>query len=501
MTKKVEIQKQGKEFKKSILSTVENNNTLKDKPDRSYKVLIADLVGMKFDHNGNPDFSETRNYIEEKGGVFHLGPIEEESVLEVGKIHFFYQPDLSRIDEILPQTDKGQYDALIAAATFFPKESVFNEGGVRIGAGTGNMGSASWGGGGGKGGVSPLMNTPSFNSRATAQMVFKALLKTSPDLNVAMLHQLVTENNFDTGKQLKEFPTEKIEGKRIGIIGYGNIGREVAKIAQVFNMKVVVHEALPNHQKWIESEGFIYANTIEEAAKGSDFISIHTGLGSPDLNTGKFANESIIGEKVLKLLNEGAVVINYDRGELIDTSALDRALSIGKVRYAAIDADIFKNPDNGEITGPMKPYIELEKKHSGKMELLPHAAADTEHISRVEGAKQAVDQIFSVISFKKVINLKGDLPEGYTNEGATTVHGVGKVTQNRLFELLLDDNFIKNMHLIAEEAHNILGELESTQNLELRKELIERFGSKFILASNKYATSMEIAGLKGPYSE
>ena len=57
------------------------------------------------------------------------------------------------------------------------------------------------------------------------------------------------------------------------------------------------------------------------------------------------------------------------------------------------------------------------------------------------------------------------------------------------------------MHQIAEKANNILGELESTQNLELRKKLIQRYGSKLILASNKYATSMEIAGLKGPYSE
>jgi len=346
-----------------------------------------------------------------------------------------------------------------------------------------------------------LMNTPSFNSRATAQMVFKALLKTSPDLNVGLLHQLVIENNFDTGKQLKEFPTEKIEGKRIGIIGYGNIGREVAKIAQVFNMKVVVHEALPNHQKWIESEGLIYANTIEEVAKGSDFISIHTGLGAPDLNTNKFVNEGIIGEKVLNLLNEGAVVINYDRGELIDVPALDRALSNGKVRYAAIDADIFKNPDNGEITGPMAPYIELEKKHSGKIELLPHAAADTEHISRVEGAKQAVEQIFSAIRFKKVINLKGDLPEGYTDEGAKTIPGVGKVNPNRLFELLLDENFVKNMRQMAEEVNYIWEELESTQNPELRKELIVRYGSKLILLSNTYVSSMESAGLKGPYSE
>jgi len=490
-----------KEEGKFTSSSVENKNIRKDNPDRAYKVLIADLVGMKFDHKGNPDFSEVRNYILEKGGVFHEGSIDKDSVLEAGKIHFFYQPDLSRIDEILPQTDKGQYDALIAAATFFPKESVFNEGGVRIGAGTGNMGSASWGGGGGEGGVAPLMNTPSFNSRATAQMVFKALLKTSPDLNVTMLHQLVTDKNFDTGKQLKDFPTEKIEGKRIGIVGYGNIGREVAKIAQVFNMKVVVHEALPNHQKWIESEGLIYAHSIEEAANGSDFITIHTGLGPPDLNTGKFANEGIIGDKIINLLNDGAVVINYDRGELIDALALDIALSNGKVRYAAIDADIFKNPDNGDITGPMVPYIELEKHHSGKMELLPHAAADTEHISRVEGAKQAVDQIFAAIRFKKVINLKGDLPEEYTDEGTTTVDGVGKVTPNRLFELLRDDNFLKNMHKIAKEVNAIWGELESTHNPDRRKELIERYGSKLILASNTYASSMESAGLKGPYSE
>ena len=224
-------------------------------------------------------------------------------------------------------------------------------------------------------------------------------------------------------------------------------------------------------------------------------------MGSPDLNTGKFANEGIISGNILNSLNDGAVVINYDRGELIDAQALDSALSSGKVRYAAIDADIFKNPDNGDITGPMAPYIELEKNHSGKMELLPHAAADTEHISRVEGAKQAVDQIISAIKFKKVINLKGDLPEGYTDEGATTVDGVGKVTPNRLFELLKDDNFLKNMLKIVEEINAIWEELESTQNPEKRKELIERCGSILILASNKYATSMESAGLKGPYSK
>jgi len=490
-----ELAKDGVRFE---ASSAANSRVRKDDSNRAYKVLIADLVGLKFDSYGNPDFSQLQTYIEEKGGVFHEGPLADAGNLETGKIHFFYQPDLSRADEILPQTDQGQYDALIAAATFFPKESVFNEGGVRIGAGTGNMGSASWGGGNGAGGVSPLMNTPSFNSRATAHMAFKALLKTSPDLDVTTLHQLVIDKNFDTGKQLKEFPTEKIEGKRIGIVGIGNIGREVAKIAQAFSMEVVVH-ARPRHKKWIESEGFLYAPTIEDAAKGADFISFHTGLGAPNPDSGKFENEGMIGESVLNALNDGAVLINYDRGEVVDAEALDKVLSSGKVRYAAIDADIFKNPDSGEITGPMAPYLDLEKKHSGKLELLPHAAADTEHISRVEGAKQAVDQIFSVIQFKAVINLKGDLPDGYTDGGAKTVSGVGKVTKKRLSESADDAQFLAKMRKTTEEITAIWGALDSTPNPERRAELIERYGSKLILASNTYASLIDGEGLKGPY--
>ena len=118
MTNKHDFQTHGRVEKNSNSSIVEKNNTLKNNSNGTYKVLIADLIGMKFDQNGDPDYSEVRDYIEEKGGVFHLGPIDENSVLDERKIHFFYQPDLSRIDEILPQTNKGQYQALIAAATF-----------------------------------------------------------------------------------------------------------------------------------------------------------------------------------------------------------------------------------------------------------------------------------------------------------------------------------------------------------------------------------------------
>lgn len=69
------------------------------------------------------------------------------------------QNHLSTEEEILRETDQGQYDALIAAATFIPAGAKFRLGGVRIGTGTGNMGSASWGGPNGEGGEAPLMNT------------------------------------------------------------------------------------------------------------------------------------------------------------------------------------------------------------------------------------------------------------------------------------------------------------------------------------------------------
>ncbi|MBM3520771.1 MAG: phosphoglycerate dehydrogenase, partial [Alphaproteobacteria bacterium] len=116
----------------------------RDDPARAYKVLVCDLIGLKLAKDGKPDASEVKAHVEAKGGVFHLGPLADEAKLAKGKIHFFYQPDLSTEAEILPQTDKGQYDAVIAAATFLPKASNFPLGGVRIGAGTGNMGSTSW---------------------------------------------------------------------------------------------------------------------------------------------------------------------------------------------------------------------------------------------------------------------------------------------------------------------------------------------------------------------
>ena len=469
----------------------------KDDPKRAYKVLICDHVGLKFGTDGKPDHSDVKEHVAAQGGTFHNAPYEEGMKLAPG-IHFFYQPQLSKPDEIRPLTDKGQYDAVIAAATFLPKEAALNEGGVRIGAGTGNMGSGSWGGGNGEGGVAPLMNTPSFNSRATAQMCFKALLKVLPDLPVDEMHKLTAARKFDTGRDLVRFPTEKIEGKRIAIIGYGNIGREMAKLAQAFGMVVTVH-ARPRHKAWIESEGLIFAATPEEAAQSADVISVHTGLGPLNAATGTFANANVVSGSVLARLNNGAIVLNYDRGECVDAAALDAAMASGKVRYAAIDADLFVNPESGTTSGPMAPYLPLAEKYPGRLELLPHAAADTEHVSRVEGAKQAVDQIISAIRYKEVVNLKGDLPEGYALVGSKTVAGVGKCNGQTIAQAVVAGE-AKAARSEAEAMAAIWAALATAATEDARQALIARHGAALVKSFNNYATLMRRLGLEGPYA-
>jgi lactate dehydrogenase-like 2-hydroxyacid dehydrogenase/phosphoserine aminotransferase len=474
----------------------EATRTRADDPTRAYKVLIADLVGLKFDANGIPDCSAVKAHAEDLGAHWHDHSASEANDLATG-IHFFYQPNLSTHDELMAETGDGQYDATIAAATAYPADTKFQLGGVRIGAGTGNMGSASWGGGNGDGGDAPLMNTPSFNSRATAHMAIKGLLKVAPDLDVVQLHERVCAGDFDTGKNLCEYPTEKLEGKTMAVIGFGNIGREVALLAQGFGLIVKIH-ARAQHKDWIESEGFIYAATPVEAATGADFLSPHTGLGAATGDS--FANAGLVGVDVLNAMNDGAVIVNYDRGEVIDANALDAALSSGKIRYAAIDADLFKNSETGELFGPMVPYLSVEKNHPGKLELLPHAAADTEHLSRVEGAKQAVNQILDAIHFKSVMNLKGDLPAGYTNAGAVTVNGVGKVTINTLTAAITDEALTANLRHVAEELAALWGAIDATKDTDRRAELLKRYGADLVQAGNRLASLSSANGLKGPYS-
>jgi lactate dehydrogenase-like 2-hydroxyacid dehydrogenase len=456
-------------------------------PNQAYKILIIDLVGLRLGKKGQTDHSEVKAHIETRGAAFHLGAAKAKSYS--AGLHFFYQPDLSSEDEILPLTQNGDYDAVIAAATIIPKRSVFREGGVRIGAGTGNMQSLSWGGGSGVGGEAPLMNTPTFNSTATAQMAFKALFHFWPDLDFKTLHQRSVAGKFDTGKHLRDFPTEKLEGKTIAILGYGNIGREVALIARSLKLRIKIY-ARPRHRIWIESEGFEFAAAPGDASRGADILSVHTGLGPLDPASGRFANQQLVDATVLQGLKRGAILLNFDRGECVDAKALGQAMAKGVVRYAAIDADIFRT--RKKLTGPLVPYLPLAKRFKSRILLLPHAAADTDHVSRVAGAKQAVDQIIAAITDRKISNLKGDLPAGYANAGPATLKAVGAVQQNTVAAA------VANLEAMREVAHlaAIVKDFADAGDASSQTR-----NDSLLKASNRLRSLLNRLGLEGPYGD
>lgn len=131
------------------------------------------------------------------------------------------------------------------------------------------------------------------------------------------------------------------------------------------------------------------------------------------------------------------------------------------------------------------------------MELLPHAAADTEHFSRVEGAMQAVDQIFDVIQYRKVVNLKGDLPEGYSDGKAQTVNGVGAVTSTDINRL--NDEDLKQLRALSQDVAAFWSALEATKDSDRRADIIERYSREATKSANVLFTLYAKYGLQGPY--
>ena len=262
-------------------------------------------------------------------------------------------------------------------------------------------------------------------------------------------------------------------------------------------MRVAIH-ARPRHRKWIEQEGFDYAATMEDAARGADVLSVHLGLGAFDPGRQRYANAGLIDDEVLSALNHGAVLINYDRGELVDVAALERALASGRISHAAIDADLFT--DGGTLSGPMLPYLGLVESYGQRLELLPHAAADTDHPSRVAGAKQAVDQIHAAITERRVYNLKGSLPPGFVDMGAKIPPGIGGITVRHLSALAADQAVVADLAGSSAVFAAFWERVQAAASAQERAALIASGGEAVAEAANRLSTLLREHHLSGPFA-
>ncbi|MGL4296565.1 MAG: NAD(P)-dependent oxidoreductase, partial [Aestuariivirga sp.] len=172
----------------------------------------------------------------------------------------------------------------------------------------------------------------------------------------------------------------------------------------------------------------------------------------------------------------------------------------GRIRFAAIDADIFRDAATGAVSGPLAPYLPLVERHAGRLLVLPHAVADTDHPSRVAGAKQAVDQILEAIRFRRVGNLKGDLPDGYTAVPGRAIHGIGGVSAGTLAGVAEDADVVKQFADMAGRLHDFWTRLAAAADAEERQALCAAMGDGVMLDVNRQAALIGALGLHGPFT-
>tara|TARA_B100000768_G_scaffold181624_1_gene205439 strand:- start:899 stop:1852 length:954 start_codon:yes stop_codon:yes gene_type:complete len=227
-----------------------------------------------------------------------------------------------------------------------------------------------------------VINTPAASSSSVAELVFAHLYS-----GVRFLHEsnrnmpLEGDSNF---KGLKKAYAKGIElrGKTLGIIGFGRIGRETAKIALGIGMNVLAYDkffkeaSLTLNFSGNKSLNFkIQISKFDDLLKNSDFITLHVPA----------QNEFIIDKKQFELMKDRVGIINAARGGVINELELISALDSGKVSFAGLDT--FENEPKPKIKLLMHPNISLS----------PHIGAATNEAQDRIG-KELADQISNILN-------------------------------------------------------------------------------------------------------
>lgn len=171
-----------------------------------------------------------------------------------------------------------------------------------------------------------VCNIPSYSTNAVAQEVFAFILHFTNQID---LHSNSVHN--DDWCNCPDFcywksPLTELDGKTLGIIGFGSIGRKVATIAESFGMKVLV---LARTKKDLSDYKNTTQTDIDTILKNSDFISCHCPLTDETTN--------LICKENLDKMKSTAVLINTSRGPVVDEEALADALNKDRIAGAALD--------------------------------------------------------------------------------------------------------------------------------------------------------------------
>ena len=171
-----------------------------------------------------------------------------------------------------------------------------------------------------------VTNIPSYGTTAVAQFTIALLLEMC---HHAGEHSRSVKNGEWTSSTdfcFWNYPLIELTGKTMGLIGFGRIGQETAKIAQAFGLKILAYDS--NMNPALENENCKYV-TLDELLSKSDVISLHCPLFD--------STKGIINKSNIEKMKPGVMIINTARGPLIVEEDLADALNNGKVSAAAVD--------------------------------------------------------------------------------------------------------------------------------------------------------------------
>ncbi len=226
-----------------------------------------------------------------------------------------------------------------------------------------------------------VINTPAASSASVAELVFAHLFSGCRFLTDSN-RKMPVEGDTKFAEFKKAY-TKGVElrGKTIGIIGFGRIGQEVAKMALGLGMRVL---AVDSHTEKVtvkveffngQSVDFeIKTQSKEEVLKEADFVTLHVPA----------QKEFVIGQKEFDLMKNGAALVNCARGGVVDEEALLKALDSGKLAFAGLDVFINEpTPAKSVLSHP-------------KISLTPHTGASTNEAQDRIGISLA-EQIISIL--------------------------------------------------------------------------------------------------------
>ena len=214
-----------------------------------------------------------------------------------------------------------------------------------------------------------VVNSPTGNTTSAAEHAFALMMSLARHIHNA-------NASLKAGKwERNKFVGSEVRHKTIGIVGLGNVGAEVARMALGMDMHILGYDPFISAEK--AEKLHIKLVSLDELFKNSDFITLHIPLLD--------STKGLIGAKQIAMMKDGVRIINAARGGLIDEQALFEALESGKVAGAAID--VFDK----------EPCTESIFFNSDKTLVTPHLGASTKEAQDM-ASTQTLEQIIDVFN-------------------------------------------------------------------------------------------------------